>query len=291
MKQLIIIAMCLLSVSIMWARTPQESATLVVDSIEEVNRDTSSTANIVRSQIQELLPYWDDLYISKKQIDNEIMKTKIILGITLKALCVILGVLVITLCLIVGGLYCLYSRLSKRLERNEKEVHKIKSCVSQVERSTQKCSSKVDDIYKKVREDINAEFIQIKSDIKDKNEAENITLEVAQNTSVEANISDILGYAEYLGSKKMRLFNSPTAETIYIIKRGKNQDEICFIVDSTKVQKAIKNKTVCLDPLCNVIKGSQQSAVDIKTINPGIVQLEQGNIYKVIENAEIELLS
>lgn len=89
----------------------------------------------------------------------------------------------------------------------------------------------------------------------------------------------------------MRLFNSPTAETIYIIKRGKNQDEICFIVDSTKVQKAIKNKTVCLDPLCNVIKGSQQSAVDIKTINPGIVQLEQGNIYKVIENAEIELLS
>ena len=46
MKQLIIIAMCLLSVSIMWARTPQESATLVVDSIEEVNRDTSSTANL-----------------------------------------------------------------------------------------------------------------------------------------------------------------------------------------------------------------------------------------------------
>lgn len=291
MKQLIIIAMCLLSVSIMWAQTPQESATLVVDSIEEVNRDTSSNANIVRSQIQELLPYWDDLYISKKQIDNEIMKTKIIGGITLKVLCIILGILVITLCLIVGGLYYLYSRLSKRLERNEKEVHEIKSYVRQIERSTQKCSSKVDDIYKKVREDINAEVTQIISDLKDKNEAENIKPEVAPNISVEANISDILGYAEYLGNQKMRLFNSPTAETIYVIKRGKNQNEVCFIVDSTKVQKAIKNKTVYLDPLCNVVKGSQQSAIDIKTINPGIVQLEQGNIYKVIENAQIELLS
>ena len=34
-----------------------------------------------------------------------------------------------------------------------------------------------------------------------------------------------------------------------------------------------------------------QSAIDIKTINPGIVQLEQGNIYKVIEKANIELIS
>ena len=280
----------MLSVSIMWARASQESATSVVNSIEEVDQDTLSTVNIVRSQIQELLPYFDNLYISKKQIDNEIMKNKIIWRITLKTLCIILGILVIVLCLIVGGLYCLYSRLSKRLERNEKEVYEIKSCVRRIEHSTQDRSGKVDDIYKKVREDINAEFTQIISDLKDKNEAENIKPEATQSISVEANISDILGYAEYLGNQKMRLFNSPTAETIYVIKRGKNQNEVCFIVDGTKVQKAIKNKTVCLDPLCNIVKGSQQSAVDIKTINPGIVQLEQGNIYKVIEKAEIELI-
>ena len=112
-----------------------------------------------------------------------------------------------------------------------------------------------------------------------------------QSTLEEADLSDIIGYAEYLGKQKMRLFNSPNSETIYIIKKGENRHGVCFIVDSTNVQKAIKNKTVCLDPLCNIIKGSQQSAIDIKTINPGVVQLEQGNIYKVIEKANIELIS
>ena len=140
-------------------------------------------------------------------------------------------------------------------------------------------------------EDAETKIVAVPTTSTDEKTKENLKSENIQSTIEEADLSDIIGYAEYLGKQKMRLFNSPNSETIYIIKKGENRHGVCFIVDSTNVQKAIKNKTVCLDPLCNIIKGSQQSAIDIKTINPGIVQLEQGNIYKVIEKANIELIS
>lgn len=50
-----------------------------------------------------------------------------------------------------------------------------------------------------------------------------------QSTLEEADLSDIIGYAEYLGKQKMRLFNSPNSETIYIIKKERIDMEFALL--------------------------------------------------------------
>ena len=263
MKKLIMIIMYLtFCVPIIWTQTHQIKDAIQIGSVKENNLDTSLVVNVTKEQVQDLVI---NSYLSK--------------------------VLLVILCVVVGVLYYLYSRLSIRNREYENEAYVMKRCVKRLEQNVQDCSSRVDYMHRRVKESIGSEIDSTISDVKDEKTKENLKSENIQSTLEEADLSDIIGYAEYLGKQKMRLFNSPNSETIYIIKKGENRHGVCFIVDSTNVQKAIKNKTVCLDPLCNIIKGSQQSAIDIKTINPGIVQLEQGNIYKVIEKANIELIS
>ena len=238
MKKLIMIIMYLtFCVPIIWTQTHQIKDAIQIGSVKENNLDTSLVVNVTKEQVQDLVI---NSYLSKDEIDNKIMKTKIIWGITLRTLHIILGVLLIILCVVVGVLYYLYSRLSIRNREYENEAYVMKRCVKRLEQNVQDCSSRVDYMHRRVKESIGSEIDSTISDVKDEKTKENLKSENIQSTLEEADLSDIIGYAEYLGKQKMRLFNSPNSETIYIIKKGENRHGVCFIVDSTNVQKAIK---------------------------------------------------
>ena len=64
-------------------------------------------------------------------------------------------------------------------------------------------------MHRRVKESIGSEIDSTISDVKDEKTKENLKSENIQSTLEEADLSDIIGYAEYLGKQKMRLFNSP----------------------------------------------------------------------------------
>lgn len=291
MKRLILVAMYLVFCFPVWTQTIQEQDTIRVDSTYKKSHEASLVIDRSTHQIWSTSSDMINSYYLTDDIAVKIMKTKIIGGITLKTLSIILGVLIIVICIIVIGLYFLYSKLSKRIEENKNETYKMMKCVKRTEDCVKDLSNKVDKVYKKVKEDTNTEVKEVISKIKNEVVFESVESVPIRNTSEEINLNDILGYGEYLGNLEMRLSNFRTSETIYIIKKDNNKSDIYFVVDSFNVQKAIKNKTVCLDPLCNVVKGNQHTAIDVLTLEPGILQLEHDNIYKMIEKASIELIS
>lgn len=76
-------------------------------------------------------------------------------------------------------------------------------------------------------------------------------------------------------------------EATYIIMVGKGKFRLC----EKEEQKltAIKNKEVILTPFCNVT-GSSIGAKSIKTVKEGDVENAGGDIWKVINKAEIEFI-
>ena len=84
MKKLIMIIMYLtFCVPIIWTQTHQIKDAIQIGSVKENNLDTSLVVNVTKEQVQDLVI---NSYLSKDEIDNKIMKTKIIWGITLRTL-------------------------------------------------------------------------------------------------------------------------------------------------------------------------------------------------------------
>lgn len=165
MKKLIMIIMYLtFCVPIIWTQTHQIKDAIQIGSVKENNLDTSLVVNVTKEQVQDLVI---NSYLSKDEIDNKIMKTKIIWGITLRTLHIILGVLLIILCVVVGVLYYLYSRLSIRNREYENEAYVMKRCVKRLEQNVQDCSSRVDYMHRRVKESIGSEIDSTISDVKD----------------------------------------------------------------------------------------------------------------------------
>lgn len=274
-------------VLIMWAQKNQLIDAMLIESVKENCIITSLIVDEVKVLKLNLLA---SSTFSNDETDIEIMKTKIIGVITLKTILIILGVFIIILCILLSGLYFLFSQLNKRINENRDQTYETNQYIEKVKRNVDVCWAKIDKMSKEIKVEIVDEVNSIISELKDENTTYDSEPVVEQCHSEGTDYSDILGYGECLNYQKIRLFNSPTTETIYIIRKEKDNNTIYFMVDNNNAQKAIKNKTVCLDPLCNV-KGNIQTASYINTIKPGIVQLEEGNLYKVVEKAEIEFIS
>ena len=183
MKKLIMIIMYLtFCVPIIWTQTHQIKDAIQIGSVKENNLDTSLVVNVTKEQVQDLVI---NSYLSKDEIDNKIMKTKIIWGITLRTLHIILGVLLIILCVVVGVLYYLYSRLSIRNREYENEAYVMKRCVKRLEQNVQDCSSRVDYMHRRVKESIGSEIDSTISDVKDEKTKENLKSENIQSTLEE----------------------------------------------------------------------------------------------------------
>ena len=76
MKKLIMIIMYLtFCVPIIWTQTHQIKDAIQIGSVKENNLDTSLVVNVTKEQVQDLVI---NSYLSKDEIDNKIMKTKII---------------------------------------------------------------------------------------------------------------------------------------------------------------------------------------------------------------------
>ena len=178
MKKLIMIIMYLtFCVPIIWTQTHQIKDAIQIGSVKENNLDTSLVVNVTKEQVQDLVI---NSYLSKDEIDNKIMKTKIIWGITLRTLHIILGVLLIILCVVVGVLYYLYSRLSIRNREYENEAYVMKRCVKRLEQNVQDCSSRVDYMHRRVKESIGSEIDSTISDVKDEKTKENFVFMCAR---------------------------------------------------------------------------------------------------------------
>ena len=195
MKKLIMIIMYLtFCVPIIWTQTHQIKDAIQIGSVKENNLDTSLVVNVTKEQVQDLVI---NSYLSKDEIDNKIMKTKIIWGITLRTLHIILGVLLIILCVVVGVLYYLYSRLSIRNREYENEAYVMKRCVKRLEQNVQDCSSRVDYMHRRVKESIGSEIDSTISDVKDEKTKENLKSE-----NVTSSPLIILTISAYTGVRK-----------------------------------------------------------------------------------------